>query len=155
MDFLNKTKGTLMTAGKNFSQKASGASGAVAATMRIREGEKALSESIADLGKMLLEQQTEEAKRLFPEQFAKIQNLMKQIDADKKELAVCKGLRICPNCGAEQQPEVLCCTMCGINMNEAEAMMANARTAVAYCATCGAEIDPAAKFCSNCGAARA
>ncbi len=154
MDFLNKTKGTLLNAGKNFSQKASGASGAVAAGMRIREGEKALNESIAELGKMFLEQQSEEARRLFPEQYAKIQGLMKQIDADKKELAICKGLRICPNCGAEQQPEALCCTMCGMNMNEAEAMLSNEQKAVAYCSACGAEIAPDAKFCSVCGAAQ-
>lgn len=154
MDFLNKTKGTLLSAGKNISQKASGASGAVAVSMRIREEEKTLNDSIAALGKMLLEYHTEEAKRLFPEQFAAIQSLMTQIDKDKKELAVCKGLRICPNCGAEQQPEAMCCTMCGINMNEAQAHMAERSVQMMYCSVCGAEIGADSRFCPKCGSAQ-
>ena len=152
MDFLNKTKGTLLNAGKNFSQKASNASGLVALNMRIHEEEKSLNEAFLELGKICYEQQTVEMRRFCAAQLDKIQNLLVQIDKDKKELAVCKGMRICPNCGSEQQPESMCCTMCGMNMNEVERMVADQCNTVIVCPECGKAIDENSKFCSYCGA---
>lgn len=154
MDLFNKTKGTLLNAGKNFSQKASNASGAVAVSMRIREAEKSLEDAFKELGKACFEYQTEEIKRLCPEQIDKVQTLLSQIDKDKKELAVCKGMQICPNCGAEQPSEAMCCTMCGMNMNEAKRLVAEQRNPVVLCAQCGAAIDTGSRFCPNCGAKR-
>lgn len=124
MDFFNKTKDSLLSAGTKFSQKANDVSGALAINVKIHEKEKLLQNYIAELGKVMLEQHTEETQRLCPELVYNIQELAKQIETDKKELAICKGLKICQNCGAEQQPDVMYCTVCGMNMEESANIIA-------------------------------
>lgn len=151
MDFFSKTKESLLNAGTAFTQKANGVSGAAMLTMKIHEQEKNIQNNIAELGKLMVEQHPEEAARLCPELFYSIQELRKQIEKDKKELAVCKGLKICPNCGAEQQATAIRCTVCGMDMQEAANIMAQNQPAQVVCKTCGAVVVPGCAFCSNCG----
>lgn len=152
MDFLNKTRDSLMGVGAKFSQKASGVSGAVTLTMKIREEEKNLDNSIAELGRIMVEQHPEEAQRLCPDLFYSIQELAKQIDKDKKDAAICRGMKICPNCGAEQEQDVLHCSVCGMSMEEAEAYLAQNQNISSLCRACGASIPEGSLFCSKCGA---
>lgn len=148
MDFFSKTKESLMNVGTAFTQKASDVSGAAVLAMKIHDQEKAIQNGIAELGKRMLEQHPDEARTLCPELYTNILEMQKQLEKDRKELAVCRGMKICPNCGAEQQAEAVCCTACGINMQEAEVLLAQAQP---VCKNCGALLPEGCAFCSNCG----
>lgn len=150
MDFFNKAKESLMNVGSAVAQKASDVSGAATLTVRIRDEEKALQDKILELGQFILAQHPEEAKRLCPELTDAIGELKKQIDSDKKNLTVCKGMKTCPNCGAEQQMEAVCCTVCGMNMEEA-ARLIEQNKPQPVCKNCGTLLSEGAAFCMNCG----
>lgn len=151
MDFFNKTKDSLLSASTKITQKASGVSGTVTLNIKIHEEEKSLQNNIAELGRIMMEQHTEETQRLCPEMFLSIQELVKKIDIDKKELAICKGLKICPNCSAEQQANAMHCTVCGMDMEEAASLIAQNRPVTVICKTCGESINSGNLFCANCG----
>ena len=151
MDFFNKTKDSLLSAGTKLTQKASDVSGAVTLNMKIHEEEKSLQNNIAELGRIMMEQHTEETQRLCPEMFYSIQELAKQIDRDKKELAICRGMKICPNCGAEQQENTMHCTICGMDMEEAASLIAQNQIVRIMCKICGEPIKEGNLFCAKCG----
>ena len=104
-----------------------------------------------NLGKAMMELHNEDARRLCPELYNAITELNKKIEEDKKELAICKGMKICPNCGAEQHKKVMNCTVCGMNMQEAERIISNMEPQEKVCPSCGMTIAVGAKFCAGCG----
>lgn len=116
MDIFNKAKESLTAAGKGFTQKASDVSGLAKVTMKIKEEEKQLDQSLKDLGSLLFNQYNEEAKQLFPQQTESIRQLYAALQQDREELAYLKGKKICPNCGAELDADVQRCISCGMNV---------------------------------------
>lgn len=150
MDILNRAKESFSMAGKGFSQKASDVSGIAKVTMKIREEEKEIQEMYKSIGEQLYITYPDEMAKLFPEQAFQLDNLKKQLEKDKQDLAIFKGMCICPNCGSEQEKEVLCCTECGMNMEEARRMQSQ-QPEVLFCSNCGKAITAESKFCMNCG----
>lgn len=152
MDFLNKAKESISMASKGITQKASDVSGIARVSMKIKEEEKAIQDAYLELGRQLYENHPEEVMKMFPEITFEINNLHKQVVKDKQELSVLKGMRVCPNCGSEQEPDALCCTVCGINMEEALRMQAvQQEPEVIFCRNCGKPVTAESKFCMNCG----
>ena len=147
MDIFNKAKESLTAAGKGFTQKASDVSGLAKVTMKIKEEEKQLDQSLKDLGSLLFNQYNEEAKQLFPQQTESIQQLYAALQQDREELAYLKGKKICPNCGAELDADVQRCTSCGMNVEN----VVRPSQAQAFCQNCGSQLVPGSKFCNNCG----
>ncbi len=154
MDFFTKTKQSILNAGSTLSQKASDVSGTVAVSARMRETEKKLKDTISELGNCMLTQYPQETAKMCPELYQNIQELEKQMEADRKELAVLKGMQICPNCGAEQSREAVYCAECGMNMQEAAGSIAQNQAAPAsnVCPNCGSPASPENAFCPVCGA---
>ena len=154
MDFLNKTKASLLNAGSTLSHKANNVSETVALTVKIREDEKKIETTTAALGKTVLEQFAEDAKRLCPEIYEEIVAAKEQLEKDKKELALRKGLQICPNCGSEQRVNAVHCSACGEKLPEAvkETPVAEeAAASVVTCKNCGTVLPSGSAFCPNCG----
>lgn len=181
MDFLKKTKETFKSAGSTISQKASGVSSTVQITMKIKEEEKSLKELQAEVSRVMLEEHYDELQKLCPDLLKRIEDTKAQIEKDRVELALAKGLQVCPNCGSEEEADTLCCTKCGTNIKEAVAYMkemeaaeqaaaaqAAAEKAMAeqaqtvpeavaeeapavFCPNCGAKVSPNMSFCSTCG----
>lgn len=154
MGFLDEMKGSLSNVGIGISQKANEMSGSVKVSLQIKEEEKQLQENFVNLGKAMFQLHGEDAKKFCPDIYNNIVELNKKIAEDKKELAICKGMKICPNCGAEQHKEVMNCTVCGMNMQEAEQIISNMNMAAQeekVCPTCGMKITEGAKFCAGCG----
>ncbi|MCI8861005.1 MAG: zinc ribbon domain-containing protein [Lachnospiraceae bacterium] len=148
MDIFNKAKESLSAAGKGFTQKASDVSGLAKVTMKIKEEEKQLDQSLKELGTLLFNQYNEESKQLFPQQSENIRQLYAALQQDREELAYLKGKKICPNCGAELDGDVQRCTSCGMNVEN----VVRPSRIQAYCQSCGAQLTPGSRFCNNCGA---
>lgn len=151
MGFLDEMKGSLSNMGVGLTQKANDLSGSARISFQIREEEKKLQEKMIELGKVMFELHGEEAKRLCPELYHEIDDLRQTLENNKKELAICKGLQICPNCGAEQPKEALHCTVCGMNMEEAARIISDMQPQETICPTCGNKVAPGARFCTSCG----
>lgn len=150
MDIFNKAKESISIAGKGFTQKANDVSGIAKVTMKIREEEKEIQEIYRNSGEQLCTLYHEEMTKLFPELALQLENLRKQLEKDKQDLAIYKGMCICPNCGSEQEKDVLCCTECGMNMEDARRMQLQ-QPEVVLCRNCGATLTTESKFCMNCG----
>lgn len=149
MDIFNKALESFTAAGKGFTQKASDVSGLARVTMKIREEEKQLEQSLRELGGLLFDQRNEEAAQMFPEQTENLRRLYAALRADREEMAYLKGKKICPNCGAELDGEVQRCTSCGMNVENVSRPVS---AAPAVCQSCGSLLAPGSKFCNNCGA---
>ncbi len=152
MDFFNKAKESLKNAGAAVSQKASGVSNTVSLTMKIKEAEKEIKECHMEIAKVMVEEHFEELLSICPDICKRIQELKDQIVKDKKDLAIAKGLQICPNCGSEENAEVICCTKCGTNIQEANSYLNNVMQEEKgiVCPKCGQPVEGGA-FCPNCG----
>lgn len=147
MDILNKARESFAAAGKGFTQKASDVSGLARVTMKIKEEEKQLDQSLRELGSLLFNQYNAESAQLFPQQTESLRQLYASIQADREELAYLKGKKICPNCGQELDGEVQRCTSCGMNVEN----VVRPTMVQAFCGSCGSQLAPGARFCPNCG----
>lgn len=151
MDLFNKAKESFSLAGKGFTQKATDVSGIAKVNLKLKEEKNNLREAIYQLGELLLNEHQEEASQLFPEQIFAIRELQKAIERDKRDLAIFKGMQICPNCGAEQEKEAVVCTVCHMNIEEAKRMTQSQEQSVRFCPNCGTPLSEGGKFCVNCG----
>lgn len=153
MDFLNKTKASLLNAGSTLSHKANSVSETVSLTMKIREDEKKIDAGIAALGKTILEQHAEQAQALCPELYAEICAAKEQLEKDKKELSLKRGLQLCPNCGSEQSLKAVHCSACGAKLPEVEQPEAPVEQAPVQlvCKNCGETLAAGSAFCPSCG----
>ncbi len=148
MDIFNKAKESLSAAGKGFTQRASDVSGLAKITMKIKEEEKQLDQSLKELGALLFNQYNPEAQQLFPQETKNIRQLYAALKQDREEMAYLKGKKICPNCGEELDGDVQRCTSCGMNVEN----VVRPSQIQAFCSSCGSQLTPGSKFCNNCGA---
>ena len=113
------------------------------------------SMTLAELKKLaetLYLQHYAEIKSMCPELIHNLDQNRKDYETSKKEQATLKGMRICPNCGAEQAKLNVRCTACGANMDEIEKMiLPQAASAPVFCKNCGQQIADGARFCMSCG----
>lgn len=152
MDFFNKAKESITSAGKDLTQKATDAGGLAKVTLKLKELEREYNDRLKTMGEALYTQHYEEIKSMCPDMVEALDRNRKEYEQDKKDQAVLKGMRICPNCGAEQDKIAVRCTVCGINMNDAEkTIMPKSEASVRLCAKCGKELVEGAKFCMSCG----
>ena len=152
MDFFNKAKESISAAGSAMAQKANDVSGVAKFTKKMHDEEKQLNDTYIKMGKRMYEEFNEDALKLLPEETAAVTNLLKTLEQDRKDLAVCKGMKICPNCGHENVGTATHCNACGSNMAEIERILAEkAMEGMTFCTNCGKPVAEGAAFCTNCG----
>jgi len=110
MDFFNKAKESLTNAGKDITQKASDAGGLAKVTVHLSQLDKSYNEQLKKLAETLYLQHYAEVKSMCPELIHNLDQNRKDYETSKKEQATLKGMRICPNCGAEQAKLNVRCT---------------------------------------------
>ena len=120
MDFFNKAKSTLANTTKDLTQKASDVGGLAKVTAKIFELDKQYNDGLKKLAETLYSQKYEEVKALCPDIIEALDTNRKNVEEAKKEQAILKGMKICPNCGAEQEKNAVRCTVCGIEMASVE-----------------------------------
>lgn len=148
MDIFNRAMESFAAAGKGFTQKASDVSGLARVTMKIKEEEKLVEQSLIELGTLLYNQRNEESMQMFPQQTEALQQLYATLKADKVEMAYLKGKKVCPNCGEELDGVVQRCTSCGMNVEN----VVRPSAVQTFCTVCGSQLAPGSRFCNNCGA---
>jgi rRNA maturation endonuclease Nob1 len=118
MAFLDKLGETLVSAGKDVSQKAKDLSGTAKLTMDIHSKEDQLEDLYAQLGKRYFEAYSGEDT---DEQIQQIRELLTVIEDMKKELQKLKGTRVCPECGEQVGSEDSFCKSCGAKLEKEDA----------------------------------
>ena len=152
MGIFDKVTDTLATAGKGGLQKANDLSGMAKLKLSINETEKSFNEECRSLGQHFFEIDPNGVKEFFPDRYWALVELSEKLSKEKKEMAILKGMRICPNCGSEQDGNSLRCTVCGMEASQASHFQEEVQfSPVAKCSSCGYPLDDGAKFCMHCG----
>ena len=103
------------------------------------------------IGKLYFETCGEMAAEPFGEMCAEITAANAQIAKLQAELQVVKGLKRCPNCGADIPMASGFCGKCGTAVESPAPEPAPVEAAVSYCVHCGAVLENGAVFCGGCG----
>lgn len=119
MEFFDKLGETLMTAGRDVSQKAKELSGAAKLNLDIKAKEDFVQKQYAEIGKQYYEAHKDDASTEF-EQFASIREALESIEQMKKDLLELKGAKACPQCGAKMSEDAAFCSECGASLTPAE-----------------------------------
>ena len=147
MDFLNKAKETIVTAGRDISQKASDTNEFAKISNKMKELDKRYYDALKEIGEKLIDSPI--AAETCPELVEEIKANRAEYELAKIDTVILKGKKICPQCGAEQDKAVSFCNACGFNI--ADVVMVGSKPEVPTCKKCGKEIIPGTKFCSGCG----
>lgn len=119
MEFFDKLGETLMTAGRDVSQKAKELSGAAKLNLDIKAKEDFVQKQYAEIGRQYYEAHKDDASTEF-EQFASIREALESIEQMKKDLLELKGAKACPQCGAKMSEDAAFCSECGASLTPAE-----------------------------------
>ena len=86
------------------------------------------------------------------------EDIMKEIRESRErsadlqaEINDIRGIRICPECGAEVELGAIFCNICGVKMPEYEAPEHEGKQVILRCTGCGREVRDEDKFCPTCG----
>lgn len=154
MDFFNKLGGSIQNVGKEVSKKTKDLGGTLSLNSQIKENEARLVRIYQAIGENYCSSYAEEARSRYGEEFSQIDAIREAIENDKVQLRVLKGLKLCPNCGAEVENAALHCPMCGTELEVpvvADTPAQDAKPSPAFCPNCGSPLNPGTNFCGKCG----
>ena len=153
MDFLNKAKNSLSTAGKELGKKADTVSEVAKLSLKMQKTEKGLQDNYKKLGEFMYENYPDYVSKFYPEISRNLGKLKIEYEINKRELAACKGKKICPKCGAEQMKDSTYCNECGMDISwAAKAFKREVKDEI--CKNCGRPIKADNQYCMSCGAKR-
>ncbi len=119
MEFFDKLGETLMTAGRDVSQKAKELSGAAKLNLDIKAKEDFVQKQYTEIGRQYYEAHKDDDSTEF-EQFASIREALESIEQMRKDLLELKGAKACPQCGAKMSEDAAFCSECGASLTPAE-----------------------------------
>ena len=122
----------------------------VSLNAKIDECKKELGNCFSQLGQAYFNRTTEVPPE-YQGIFDRIHMLNQTINQLQEQIKVIKGIRQCPNCGAEVPGNVMFCGNCGFSMPPVQQNQSAAWNGP-VCARCGAPLEEGAAFCTNCGA---
>lgn len=111
----------------------------------ISEEEKKINGLMMQVGKKYLETYADNAGEEFAELVNEYKASLANIEEYKETVKKLKGIKPCPNCGADIAPGALFCPSCGYKMP------VPVPEGVTICGTCGAHLPAGSKFCTSCG----
>ena len=122
----------------------------VSLNAKIDECKKELANCYSQLGQNYYERNKNNAPAEYQGIFDRITMLNQTIVQCQEQIKIIKGVRQCPNCGADVASNVMFCGNCGYSMPPSAGAQAPANGPV--CANCGAPLEADAMFCTTCGA---
>ena len=121
MSFFDDVKESLVSAGKDVSQKAKEVSGVARLKLDVKTKEDFVTKQYAELGRMYYEQHKEDEEAANEEQLKVIREALEEIERMKAEILNLQGASECPNCGAKMPLGAAFCSSCGTKLeNETE-----------------------------------
>ena len=100
MSFFDEMKESLVSAGKDVSQKAKEASGVAKLKLDVKSKEDYVEKQYAELGRTYFDAHRDDEENAENEQFKVIKEALAEIERMKTEILNLQGAAECPNCGA-------------------------------------------------------
>ena len=114
MSFFDEMKESLVSAGKDVSQKAKEVSGVAKLKLDVKSKEDYVEKQYAELGRTYFDAHRDDEENAENEQFKVIKEALAEIERMKTEILNLQGAAECPNCGAKTQITVSGkCEYCG------------------------------------------
>ncbi len=114
---------------------------------QISDEQKKIDECYKTIGKLYVSKHAHDCESEFSAAVAAIMESNAKIDDYRKQIQTAKGIRTCPQCGAELPAGTLFCSTCGCRLPEIEVIPDN----MVKCQKCGAVVSKDMRFCTNCG----
>lgn len=111
-------KDTIVTAGKDVSQKAKEVSEIAKLKLDIRSKEDFVEKQYIALGTSYYAAHKNDEDSADTEQFRMITEALSEIERMKKQVLVLKGAAECPKCGAKMPEDAVFCSSCGTKMDD-------------------------------------
>ena len=118
MDFFDKLGESLVSAGKDVSQKAKDVSEIARLRIDIKAKEDYVDRQYRELGAAYYDRHKNEEEIDEAEQFFLSGEALEEIDRMKAEVLRIQGSAVCPNCGMKMPEGAAFCSSCGAKMNE-------------------------------------
>ena len=127
MSFFDEMKESLVSAGKDVSQKAKEVSGVAKLKLDVKSKEDYVEKQYAELGRTYFDAHKDDEENAENEQFkvinvvgSEIYRTLAEIERMKTEILNLQGAAECPNCGARMPQGASFCSSCGTKMAEPE-----------------------------------
>lgn len=117
---------------------------------KISDANTLIKSTYAAIGESYYNSHKDDENPEMAEQFKIIEEAKKTISEYQSQINSIKGVRICPNCGAEISDKSAFCNKCGTKVEkivEEKEPIAEKKK----CSVCGEPLDDDAAFCTNCG----
>lgn len=118
MDFFDKLGESLVTAGKDVSQKAKDVSEIAKLKLDIKSKEDYVEKQFAALGKAYFEKNKDVEGIEEAEQFFLIREAQDEIERMRAEVLRIQGAEECVQCGAKMPDNAAFCSNCGAKLND-------------------------------------
>lgn len=142
MAFFDELSRKLSDAGQNVSQQTKNLGDLARLSSLISDRKKKLSTQCFELGKAYYKAHQHDENPEFPELVASITALFAEIGQAEDSVRQIKGLKKCPNCGADIPVKSVFCPSCGTQIGTPQRL----------CPGCGREAAEGTSFCIFCGA---
>lgn len=116
----------------------------------ISDEEKQINSLYVKIGKSYFEDNKDNESAEYRESVIAIMDAQARIAQYKEQIAAIKGVRNCPNCGAEVANGAAFCNSCGARMAEQPVVQSSPVDTI-ICPQCGAQLAAGSRFCDNCG----
>lgn len=116
MALLEKVGDTILSMGKDMSQKAKDMSGIAKLKLNIRSKEDFIKEQYIEIGKAYYERHKGEEVPVMA-QFSQIDEALEDIARMELQILELKGARKCPECGSEAAETAEYCSVCGAKLS--------------------------------------
>lgn len=118
MSIFEEVKETLISTGKDVSQKAKDVSEIAKLKLDIKSKEDFVEKQYLALGRIYYENHKDEKECEEAEQFFLIGEALEEIERMKTEVLKLKGAAECPDCGAKMPENATFCSNCGKKMDD-------------------------------------
>ena len=120
MSFFDEMKDSLVSAGRDVSQKAKEASSIAKLKLDVNSKEEFVKKQYEELGRTYFEAHKDEEGFAGNEQFRVIREALEEIARMKTEILNLQGAVLCPKCGAQNPADASFCSSCGTKLEEPE-----------------------------------
>ena len=122
--------------------------------MNINSEEDGIKKAFLEMGGIcykLFEENALQQEQLIP-LCTQVQVRKAKIVELRQRINTARGIKICPNCGAEIELTTPFCSKCGSKQETATQGTASPESEGPVCPACNAKLTPGTAFCSSCGA---